>query len=180
MAFKFDSHSCYIQTRALTERHQTFDAVPAHHELIEQPGDSACQTMDKILAAFGVEEEKLCISLQQEVIRNHGFDEDIKLSSAPRLWPFNISLKSTLCILKLALSSRFVGSAGQVSSFPVRLGSLTRHACRIDVRQNSEMLTEQLVAPYGTFCMFTHTLSSVGQLLLHQPTMDLVPAFSIL
>jgi len=88
MAFKFDSHSCYIQTRALTERHQTFDAVPAHHELIEQPGDSACQIMDKILAAFGVEEEKLCISLQQEVIRNHGFDEDIKLIIRPKTMAF--------------------------------------------------------------------------------------------
>ena len=88
MAFKFDSHSCYIQTRALTERHQTFDAVPALHELIEQPGDSACQTMDKILAAFGVEEEKLCTCLQQEVIRNHGFDEDIKLIIRPKTMAF--------------------------------------------------------------------------------------------
>ena len=58
MAFKFDSHSCYVQTRALAERHRTFDAVPAHHGLIEQPGDSACQTMDTSLAAFGVKEEK--------------------------------------------------------------------------------------------------------------------------
>src|ERR1700722_9089018 len=79
------------------------------------------------------------------------------ISSAPILWPFNISLKSTLCIPKLALSLRFVGSAGQVLSFPVRLGCLTHHACQIDVCQNSEMLTEPLVAPYGTFCVFAPT-----------------------
>ena len=87
MAFKFDSHSCYVQTRALTERPQTFDAVPAHHGLIEQPVDSACQIVDTSLAAFGVE-EKLCTCLQQEMMRNHGFDEDIKLIIRPKTMAF--------------------------------------------------------------------------------------------
>src|ERR1700722_606524 len=85
MACKFDSHSCYVQTTALTERHRTFDAVLANHE---QPGDSVCQTMDTSLAAFGVEEEKLCTCLQQEMMRNHGFDEDIKHIIRPNTMAF--------------------------------------------------------------------------------------------
>jgi hypothetical protein len=44
MVFKLNSRSCHVQTRALAERQQTFDAVPVpvHHGLIKQPGHRPC------------------------------------------------------------------------------------------------------------------------------------------
>jgi hypothetical protein len=122
MVFKFDSHSCYVQTIALAERHRTFDAVLAHHGLIEQPGDSACQTMDTSLTAFGVEEEKPCICLQQEMMRNYGFGEDIKHIIRPNTMAFQHLIE--VCLVHPETSSvvALCGLCGTNVVFPCATG----------------------------------------------------------
>jgi hypothetical protein len=114
-------------------------AVPAHQGLIEKPGDSACQTMDTSLAAFGVEEEKLCTCLQQEMIRNHGFDEDIKHITRTNTMAFQHLIEVYLVHPETSSVVTLCGLCGTSVVFPC--------ATRIDVCQNSEMLTEPLVAP---------------------------------
>ena len=85
--------------------------------------------MDTSLAAFGVE-EKLCTCLQQEMMRNHGFDEDIKLIIRPKTMTFQHFIEVYLVHPETSSVIALCGLCGTSVVFSCATGGLlpTMHA----------------------------------------------------